>query len=399
MATITASRPPLGDTTNSPPPSPPETIRISGHTLHRKPTRRALNANIDSSESVPSAHTSLYEASRENSLPDQALTVPIVSEWNRSLPEFGCIGEASWIGTVCGPDGSPVPTSFLQPISASQKDHIPHELYPITERNSLATLRSRFSVCSTATLRARARSPGLAGRHKKSFSLTDLPAPMELQHSSSESSAPAPPSPLPQPNRPIYFPPRRSPTPPNLPSFGKPEAINYRLPPPPKPKRLRDRLSTPTTEELEWRRQTIGLPKGVVMRGEGGVLIRGKFNGIRSGHFPPQRQHHEIMSLPPPMERPVETWLGRPTTTGAARSGPNGRRLDGGSQVDAARRIENEIAASIEAERRDRRARRKELAVKILLFCCPRCGEAGNDRARVAGATGAGHVASLVNSP
>jgi len=29
--------------------------------------------------------------------------------------------------------------------------------------------------------------------------------------------------------------------------------------------------------EIEWRRQTMGLPRGVVMRGEGGVLVCGRF--------------------------------------------------------------------------------------------------------------------------
>jgi len=40
--------------------------------------------------------------------------------------------------------------------------------------------------------------------------------------------------------------------------------------------------------------QTVGLPRGVIMRGEGGVLVRGNFTPIRSGHFPPQRQRHAI---------------------------------------------------------------------------------------------------------
>ena len=128
------------------------------------------------------------------------------------------------------------------------------------------------------------------------------------------------------------------------------------------------------------------------MRGEDGVLIRGKFSGIRSGHLPPQRQQHETMSLPPPMARPVETWLGRPTTTGAATTGPDGRRLYRGSQVEEARRIENEMTVRIEAERREKRAKRRELAVKVLLFCCP--GEAEASRTGVRDATDARHVAA-----
>lgn len=33
------------------------------------------------------------------------------------------------------------------------------------------------------------------------------------------------------------------------------------------------------------------------MRGENGVLVRGKFTPIRSGHFPPQRQRHAVMRV------------------------------------------------------------------------------------------------------
>ena len=364
MVVKALTRPPLEDTTNSPPPSPPATIRSSTHTLRRKPTQRHLTHNIDSSESFPSTHTSLYDASLETEPESVVFTT---SKWSSPLPEIGVDGTAPWMDTVCDPDGNPVPGSFLQPISTSRKDHKPHELYPITEHNSLATLRSCFSVSSTATLRA--RSPGLSGRHKKSFSLTDLPTPIETQHSSSDSPAP-PPSPLPQPNRPIHFPPQRSPTPPNLPSFGKPEALEYRLPPPPKSKRIRDRLGTPSPEELEWRRQTVGLPKGVVMRGDDGLLVRGKFSGIRSGHLPPQRQRHATMGLPTPAQPSVETWLGRPTTTGAATSGPNGQRLQGGSQVEESRRITSEVAARAEAEKRERKAKRREMFIRALTFCC-----------------------------
>ena len=369
MTVKASNRLPLEDTTNSPPPSPPATVRSSSQSLRRKRTKRTLNPNIDSSESIPSTHDSLYDASLEN---DPNAIAPITSDWNNLPSEIGTGvgGAAPWVDTVCDADGNPVPSSFLQPISASRKDHTPHELYPITEHNSLATLRSRFSVSSNATLRARARSPALSTRHKRSFSLSDLPTPIEPQHSSSDSSA-APPFPLPQPNRPIHLPPQRSPTPPDLPSFGKPEALDYRLPPLPKPKRFRDRLGTPTLEELEWRRQTVGLPKGVVMRGEDGLLVRGKFSGIRSGHLPPQRQRHATMGLPSPAPRLVGAWQDRPITTGATTSGPNVQRLERGSQVEESRRITSEVAARAEAERKERRAKRQMTFMRILSCCCP----------------------------
>jgi len=61
-------------------------------------------------------------------------------------------------------------------------------------------------------------------------------------------------------------------------------------------------------EWQEYRAQTIGLPRGVVMRGDNGVLVRGKFVPIRSGHLPPQRQRHVVFS--------------GPNTNGTALSGP-----------------------------------------------------------------------------
>ncbi|KAL9101437.1 MAG: hypothetical protein Q9163_003309 [Psora crenata] len=354
MSVITIPRHPLGDTTNSPPPSPPATSKRSGQTLRRRSTQQALNQNLDSSESYPSAHSSLYEASLQYE--GQQQEEPLIlgaSCWDP--PPLGPSSNElpSWQDTVAGPDGVPVPASFLKPIAPYVKDHTPHRLYPITEQNSFATLRSRTS--SNLTLRA--RSPGLNGKHKKSFSLTDLPPAPEQDQRSSESSVAPPPSPLPQPNMPIYPPPSRSPTPPNLPSFGKPEALSYRLPPPPKPSGLRQRLGSPTPEELEWRRQTVGLPKGVVMRGEGGVLVRGKFVGIRSGHLPPQRQRHEV--------------LGLPDSTRSERQdvGPSGRGR--ATQVEEARTLHQQLLDECEREKKIKRAKRKEIWRKILLCGCP----------------------------
>ena len=48
------------------------------------------------------------------------------------------------------------------------------------------------------------------------------------------------------------------------------------------------------------------------MRGEGGVLVRGNFTPIRSGHLPPQRQVHEIYGMPI-----TGTGQGQRTMTGA----------------------------------------------------------------------------------
>ncbi|KAL9633617.1 MAG: hypothetical protein Q9164_004590, partial [Protoblastenia rupestris] len=156
MPVTKMSRPPLGDATNSPPPSPPATRKGNGQIVRRKSTQQVLNHNLDSSESFPSAHSSLYEASLQDEKQQETL-YPGTSDWetNPSIPTTE--EPSSWADTVIGPDGSPVPFSFLTPISHTIKKHTPHKLYPITEQNSLATLRTRTS--STRSLRA--RSPGL----------------------------------------------------------------------------------------------------------------------------------------------------------------------------------------------------------------------------------------------
>ena len=352
----------LGDTTNSPPPSPPSTIKASGTSLSRKKTFHDLHRKLDSSEDYPSLHSSLYDASVQDEGPkDDASETP----WARTDDIVnGADGHSilAWENIVLGPDGSHVPMSYLRRPSTSGKLHVPTNLTPISEQNSLLTLRSRLSSLTT---RSRSRSPGLAVAHKKSFSLSDLPSHTEAQHSSESSALDI--RPPPQPKRPTSQPPRRSPTPPNLPSFGQPEAIKYRLPPPSK-RRFRDRLGTPTAEELEWRRQTVGLPKGVVMRGEDGVLVRGKFQPIRSGHLPPQRQQHNTMALPT-HERNATP--GPPAAPRAPANPVEQRPSRSNSQVEEARRISAEVSENIAQEKREKKARRKATCLKILLICDP----------------------------
>jgi hypothetical protein len=265
---------------SSPPPSPPSATAKTGPALRHKSMHLSLNPELDSSESYPSPHSSIYEASLVHQSEERVDIIPPYTTDDNHSP---------WDNIVPDASGNPVPVSFLQ-ASPSKDVHVPHELYPITERSSLATIRASLSLLrdqgSIPTLRP--RSPGLNGKKSKAFSLTDLP-PMPERHS--------PPTPaLLTPVRPQKPPPERIPTPPGLPTFGQPEAVNYRLPPP--KSRFRDNFRTPTPEQREYNRQTIGLPKGIVMRGDNGVVVRGKFIPIVSGHFPPQRQVHAVFRAP-----------------------------------------------------------------------------------------------------
>ena len=285
---------PLDETTNgsvSPPPSPTSATAKTGPAPRRKPAHQGLNANFDSSESYPSPHSSIYEAS--------LVHLPSTEELKQKGGEHDAPahttdgGPASWENIVVDASGHLVPASFLQP-PATNNAHIPHELYPITERSSLATLKASLSVqgqASSSTLRP--HSPGLNGKKRKSFSLPNLPPTPERRSSLT-------PSPLPIPARPQLPPPERVPTPPGLPTFGEPEAINYRLPPP--KTRFRDFFRSSNIAEQEYNRQTAGLPRGVVMRGENGVMVWGKFTPIVSGHHPPQRQVHRLFRAPDPAD-------------------------------------------------------------------------------------------------
>lgn len=287
-------RVPLDETTNesiSPPPSPPSATAKTGPAPRHKPAIQGLNACLDSSESYPSPHSSIYEASlvRLSSTeelkqkgPDQDVPSPMTGA-----------GPASWENIVVDALGNLVPASFLQ-TPATNNAHVPHELYPITERSSLATLKASLSVrgqASTSTLRP--HSPGLNGKKRKSFSLSNLPPTPERRSS-------LPPSPLHIPAQPHLPPPERVPTPPGLPTFGKPEAINYRLPPP--KTHFRDYFRSPSIAAQEYNRQTARLPRGVVMRGENGVMVSGKFTPIVSGHHPPQHQVHRLFRPPNPAD-------------------------------------------------------------------------------------------------
>lgn len=299
----------LRATTPSPPYGPvkPAVQRA----LRHKPSLRAFHPHVDSSESsIPSPHSSIYEASVQTSPLDDA-----VPENRRSF-EFPpipltTIPPASDRSTPIYPDRNTLrlPESVQSShIFAANTVHQPHVLAPISERPSASTLRTSIS-----TYRAR------------SLSLPPPPPPSYSESSSLSSRSISPSNPVtPSPHLPQVSPPRRSPTPPGLPSFGSAAAMNYRLPPP--RMRRRDRLRPATRQELEWRAQTVGLPRGVVMRGDNGILIRGRFRhgdggiGLGMEGHPWNRQD-------------------LPTTTGVAGSNSSpSNNAHGGGQINILRR-------------------------------------------------------------
>lgn len=399
MASSSLTREPLVTTTNnsnsnpSPPPRPqlqprplkgdqalpPNHVTLSSSSslpgqdrpLRRKATYHDL-PNLDSSESYPSKHDSLYDA-----LLDEE-------------------GSSSYLQTYY---------YYLTGHEWEQRqEHTPHRLSPITEKSSRATLipkdvndtaidpdnsgpphqppgqSSSSRISSTSQRTPRFTFPPRrrylrSSRHRVCFSTSDLPPSSfsfsmiskEQQGSGrSQTYLPLLPAQLPDAHEPPRPPPYRAPTPPNLPSFGKPEACAYRLPPPSSAAsvlgpRLLPPLSpskgsslaaaasggasgaevartmtrtqrlvqlgkrfampgspwsvTATTtnavdmtkgkvvrvpdpnddqneeedspEMREWRRQTRDLPRGCVMRGDDGTLVRGRWVPAASGHFGP----------------------------------------------------------------------------------------------------------------
>jgi hypothetical protein len=268
ISTERVTRSPLYDSSNS------STSPTNSGSLRRHGFIRNFCPYVDSSESARSSH---------NSVLDTAFVT-------------GGIHQCPWLGqqtsTKSSIDGLPRPQS-----PSIRSIHHPTPLETITEQKSYASLRAResFSIKSKASLQAllTALQPAkqiIVTKHKASFSLDDLRI---LRHDvhlfqaskprSDESSIDTAPTDPTQPIFPPLPPPERIDTPPGLPTFNTAAATQYRLPPP--TLRFRDifRLNI-TKEEDEWEAQTSGLPHGVLMRGEDGTLVRGRFRPTQSGH-------------------------------------------------------------------------------------------------------------------
>ncbi|KAL8900280.1 MAG: hypothetical protein Q9192_001152 [Flavoplaca navasiana] len=306
---ITPSPPrtPLQDTTNGMSPEPSSPIFHTAKTDQSTKNRRRFSLpffrpqNLDSSEELPSPHSSLWDAPLAH---DSILTAIPNGNWDASVADITPLPKttktkAKKKGKRKGktqPTSPPlaiqppaIDRSQIQSLTLDPNIHHPHLLDTITERSSLPTLRSQHPSIrslqqrtpSATTLRVRT-----SALHKKSFSVSDLPAPIPSPSDSSSKSSISSQNYTIENlhNAPVEDPPERMPTPPGLPTFNTPEAINYRLPSPQLTFREKFRRH-PTPEEITYHRQTAHLPPGVVMRGEGGELIRGRWRqGGLSGH-------------------------------------------------------------------------------------------------------------------
>ncbi|KAL8960849.1 MAG: hypothetical protein Q9193_002508, partial [Seirophora villosa] len=180
-------RTPLQDTTNSMNPeasSPPfHTAKTTQSTKSRRKFSISFfrHQNLDSSEDIPSPHSSLWDAP----LAEQHLNTTLpVGDWDASgadipAPPTKTKGKKKGKRKGASESGSP-PTAIdsTPSIRLDSNVHHPHLLDTITERSSRPTLRSfrpssislRRDSPSITTLRART-----SALRKESFSLADLP--------------------------------------------------------------------------------------------------------------------------------------------------------------------------------------------------------------------------------
>ena len=89
----------------SPPPSPPSATAKMGPVLRHKSTHRDLNPDLDSSESCPSPHSSIYEASLIHQSGEKGDSIP---------PYTTDDGLPPWNNIVSDASGNPVLVCFLQ---------------------------------------------------------------------------------------------------------------------------------------------------------------------------------------------------------------------------------------------------------------------------------------------
>ena len=113
------------------------------------------------------------------------------------------------------------------------------------------------------------------------------------------------------------------------------------------------------------------------MRGENGVLVRGKFTPIRSGHLPPQRQGHGIYEMPA-----ISSEQGQRTMTGALTDDQPARMVrfeDRDRTVNRNLRGRNRQAQQgAKPKKKAEREERRETWLKNaywFIFCCGLCEE------------------------
>ncbi|KAK2816736.1 hypothetical protein FQN49_008035 [Arthroderma sp. PD_2] len=307
--------------------------------LRRVVSTRTLNPHLDSSESVPSEHSSLHDAFLSS----------YESEYNNAQPSQ--VKEDERIEPAGSSHVHELRSWDSERARRRERLAIP-SLETILENQSSSShratsSRSRLRPCASVGVslisrssysRASSLTPPIRwnqyGTRIYSFDDHDIPSfrpkfsfsslPSERRHScstfSSDGSFEMPTwlnnvvSPA-EPTQPIHPPPHRPSTPPGVPSFGSPEALNYDISSLPRgtprgdqnsrrSSPLANRDPTPgaaidSDEEdgcCGWRRffrETTSyityqppqrLPPGVLARADDGTLIRGRFGARASGH-------------------------------------------------------------------------------------------------------------------
>ncbi|KAG5299550.1 hypothetical protein I7I50_07017 [Histoplasma capsulatum G186AR] len=293
--------------------------------LRRVVSTKGFSQHMDSSESVPSEHSSLYDAVLASFESDDSRRQ---RELDRHLDEAGPsnYGPTNFVGENMG--------TINQRLVYSHGKWPGKKLETIVEQRSASTLRGSLAPSvgdvdgpgnnrPLTTQEALVNPPGTCGRKVYSFDDLDLPnrrprdGASRLPNRSSSSGASFELrglfphiSPV-EPTQPVYPPPVRSPTPPGLPSFGSREAIHYaptqsnRSRPsnhytPLSHRGLQQGLVAEGDEEddlccASGLKRLFGLPScmgarpptlptGAVARAHDGTMVRGRFGPRQSGH-------------------------------------------------------------------------------------------------------------------
>jgi hypothetical protein len=281
-----------------------------GSRLRRVVIARSGNLYLDSSEALPSEHDSLYNGilvSFESSEEGCKITQPPLAVNMSSMQGKLCLKEVPVGHVTCTQvDGSDQATNRSAPSCTSTPRNPTAEAAnahppcpgPKTRIFSfddldIPTSRPKFRTFVSPRTNRRPTSSS-SGSFQSLTWLNEIASPVE-------------------PAQPIYPPPQRSPTPPGVPSFGSPEAVNFRLPRRASGlhsnSRRGQRQSTsnrspddPFTNSsgidvvsscLRSLRQffavhssehSFDLPPGAVARADDGTFIRGRFGNRLSGH-------------------------------------------------------------------------------------------------------------------
>ncbi|GAD97080.1 predicted protein [Paecilomyces variotii No. 5] len=308
--------------------SPSVNCGVSEDNPRRAASLLAFQRDLDSSESIPSEHSSLYDAARASSGSDTGDQTYYDSLSTQTTPD-----EQHGLSF----------TTSDQPIHNMTSSHSKwpvNTLATIIERKSNSTLRhSRSMSCLYDSFSGEGlllSRPSRSDLHTSTFSNTQRRKALSFNDADScpgTSELLGYGRYLASPGQPIYPPPTRSPTPPGLPSFGTQEALfcasRFAIQPPiPGPSGAGDGRRNSYDSSLsgsysEAFRRLFGfspplepcpprLPLHAIARAEDGTAVRGRFPIRQSGHGmdisrPLDSHPFHRMTLPvaqPQVERP-----------------------------------------------------------------------------------------------